>query len=205
VRKQSSTNTFRTDYTKMTQSTPSVGLLSKWHNLSPAIKFLVGFVVSIILFYLLFYSAPYEKWIGDPFIKFQGWVSAGILDVFGLDASSTGQTLSGDGYSVNIQKNCDGSEVTALFLCSILVFPIAFRYKLPGLLLGGLILITLNILRICLLFMSGKNFPEWFDFLHEQGGPVVFIAISVLLWIVWANWALKRTKLNFVKTDETPA
>jgi len=189
----------------MTQSASPSGLLGKWNAQSPAIKFLVGFVVSIILFYLLFYSAPYEKWIGDPFIKFQGWVSAGILDVFGLDASSTGQTLSGDGYSVNIQKNCDGSEVTALFLCSILVFPIAFKYKLPGLILGGITLITLNILRICLLFMSGKNFPEWFDFLHEQGGPVIFIAVSVLLWIVWANWALKRTKLNFVKTDETPA
>ena len=199
-------NLLQTDYTYMAQTdSPSTGLLAKWQKQSPAIKFLVGFVGSIVLFYLLFYSAPYETWIGDPFIKFQGWVSAGILDLFGLNASSTASTLSGDGYSVNIQKNCDGSEVTALFLCSILVFPIAFRYKLPGLLIGGFILIFLNILRIVLLFMSGKNFPEWFDFLHEQGGPVIFIAVSILLWIVWANWALKRTKLNFVKTDNEAA
>ncbi len=186
-------------------SATSTGLFSKWQSQSPAIKFLVGFVACIILFYLLFYSAPYEKWIGDPFIKFQGWVSAGILDIFGLDAMSTGAVLSGDGYSVNIQKNCDGSEVTALFLCSILVFPIAFKYKIPGLLIGGFTLIFLNILRIVLLFMSGKNFPEWFDFLHEQGGPVIFIAVSILLWIAWANWALKKTKLNFVKTDTKEA
>jgi len=188
----------------MAQSdSPSLGLWAKWNSQSPAIKFLVGFVVSIILFYLLFYSAPYEKWIGEPFIRFQGWVSAGILDMFGLDASSTAATLSGDGYSVNIQKNCDGSEVTALYLCSILVFPIAMKYKVPGLLIGGFTLIFLNILRIVLLFMSGKNFPEWFDFLHEQGGPVIFIAVSILLWITWANWALKRTKLNFVKEEPT--
>ena len=187
----------------MTQS--STGLLGKWQSQSPAIKFLVSFVACIILFYLLFYSAPYEQRIGDPFIKFQGWISAGILDLFGLNASSNGATLSGNGYSVNIQKNCDGSEVTALFLCSILVFPIGFKYKLPGLLIGGFTLIFLNILRIVLLFMSGKNFPEWFDFLHEQGGPVIFIAVSILLWIAWANWALKMTQLNFVMTDKDQA
>ncbi|MBT8219275.1 MAG: archaeosortase/exosortase family protein [Bacteroidia bacterium] len=174
-------------------------LLAKWNSVSPAIKFLAGFIFSIIIFYLIYYSAPYEQLIGNHFIKFQAKLSSGILNLFGIDASTAGQTLSGDGYSVNIQKNCDGTEVTALFLCSILVFPILFKYKVPGLLIGGSILILLNILRIVLLFLSGKNFPQWFDFLHEQGGPVIFMAVSIILWIIWANWALKRTNLNFLK------
>lgn len=173
--------------------------LAYWRRQSPAIKFLVGFVVSIIIFYLIYYSAPYERFIGKPFINLQSNLSSGILNFIGIDASTTGQTLSGDGYSVNIQKNCDGTEVTALYLCSILVFPILFKYKIPGLVIGGLTLILLNVLRIVLLFMSGKSFPEWFDFLHEQGGPVIFIVVSIVLWIIWANWALKKTELNFLK------
>ena len=79
-------------------------------------------------------------------------------------------------------------EATALYICAVLVFPlITFRKKIPGLLWGVGILFVLNIFRIAGLYLSGRYWPEAFDFLHLHGGVVIFTIISIALWMVWVN------------------
>jgi exosortase/archaeosortase family protein len=97
-------------------------------------------------------------------------------------------------FSVSIAVGCDGLEPLAMFVGGILVFPMAFRLKWPGILAGAVVLFILNLIRIAGLFLAGLYWPGAFDFLHLHGGFILFAAIAILLWMIWANWALQKSK-----------
>ena len=46
-------------------------------------------------------------------------------------------TINSSRYSVNIAHGCDAIEPLALFVAAVVAFPVAFRTKVPGLLIGG--------------------------------------------------------------------
>jgi exosortase/archaeosortase family protein len=56
----------------------------------------------------------------------------------------------------------------------------------------------LNFVRITGLYLVGLYFPgAVFDILHEQGGFIIFTALSIFIWMFWANRALiKNHDLN---------
>lgn len=164
-----------------------------WSQKSPVFKFLLGFAACIIVFYLVYLSPFFVEYIGRPLLNIQAKIGSLILNIFGQGTVATDGVISGGDYSVNIKNGCDGLETLAIMLSGIIVFPLPFKLKWPGLLYGTLALFLLNFIRIAVLYIVGKNFSEAvFDFLHEQGGFVIFTMLGILLWIVWANWALKK-------------
>ena len=55
----------------------------------------------------------------------------------------------------------------------------------------------LNLIRIAILFIAGKYGSEQlFNILHEQGGFVIFTALSIVIWLIWANWAMKKAVIE---------
>lgn len=172
------------------------GIKNYWSQKSPVLKFLLGFAACMILFYVIYLSPFFVEHIGRPILNAQAQVSSFLLNIFGMGTVATGDVIIGEGFSVSIKNGCDGLETLAIMLSGIVVFPLPFRLKWPGLLYGTLALFILNFFRIAALYVVGKNFSQGvFDFLHEQGGFVIFTMLGIVLWIVWANWALnKRTQ-----------
>lgn len=167
-----------------------------WSSRSPVLKYSVYFGLFMLIFYI-FYSLPYTNQTLVPvFIKLQAQLSGAMLNLFGYDVTVTERVISGAGNTVSIEKGCDGAESIALLAGAILVFPLAFRLKWPGLLAGVGVLLFLNILRIAGLYLTGIHWPAGFDLLHEHGGFVLFTTFSVLLVITWINWAIKKTAAN---------
>ncbi len=164
-----------------------------WGQKSPILKFLIGFAACMILFYIIYLSPFFVENIGKPLLTAQAKISSLLLNVFGQNTSATEDVISGEGFSISIKNGCDGLETLAIMLSGIVVFPIAFRLKWPGILYGTLALMVLNFVRIVALYIVGKHFSQSvFDLLHEQGGFVIFTVLGVFLWIVWANWALNK-------------
>ncbi len=164
-----------------------------WGQKSPVLKFLVGFGVCMILFYLIYLSPFFVEHVGKPILAVQAKISSFLLNILGQGTTATADIISSPEYSISIKNGCDGLETLAIMLSGVVVFPIAFRLKWQGLLYGTLALMVLNFLRIVALYIVGKNFSqEVFDFLHEQGGFVIFTVLGVFLWIIWANWALNK-------------
>lgn len=169
------------------------GLRNYWSQKSPVLKFLLGFAGAMILFYIIYLSPIFVEYIGKPILNGQAKVSSLILNILGQNTTATDDLITSPEYSISIKNGCDGLETLAIMLSGIVVFPIAFRLKWPGILYGTLALMVLNFIRIVALFLVGKNFSQGvFDFLHEQGGFVIFTVLGVLLWIFWANWALNK-------------
>lgn len=165
-----------------------------WTQKSPVLKFLGGFLLFMLLFYLFYYSALYQNVLSDPIERVQAQLSGALLRLLGYQAVVNDDAILGNGFSVQIAKGCDGVEPLFMLLGGILVFPIAWRLKWPGLLAGFLTLTVLNILRIVGLFLAGIHIPAAFDFLHLHGGFVIFTLITILLWMVWANWAMQKSR-----------
>ena len=174
-----------------------------WGQKSPVLKFLLGFAASMIIFYLIYLSPFFVEYIGKPILAGEAKISSFLLNIMGQGTAAKEDVISSPGYAISIKNGCDGLETLAIMLSGIVVFPIAFRLKWPGLLYGTLALMVLNFFRIAVLFIVGKNFSqEVFDFLHEQGGFVIFTVLGVFLWIIWANWALNKRAVE-LETENT--
>ena len=175
-----------------------------WGQKSPVLKFLLGFAASMIIFYLIYLSPFFIDYIGKPILMVEAKISSLLLNIMGQGTTANADIISSPEYAISIKNGCDGLETLAIMLSGIVVFPIAFRLKWPGLLYGTIALMVLNFFRIAALFIVGKNFSEAvFDFLHEQGGFVIFTVLGVFLWIIWANWALnKRTETSISVTSD---
>ncbi|MEM1120698.1 MAG: archaeosortase/exosortase family protein [Bacteroidota bacterium] len=167
---------------------------SYWQDKSPVFKFIAGFVICILVFYALYYSSWFETNLKAPILSAQAVAGGALLNLFGYSVSVAGEVISGSGATVKIAGGCDGLEATALFLAAILVFPLPFKYKWPGLLSGLVVLSILNVLRIVGLYLTQKYWPEAFDFMHIQGGLYLYSIITILMMLIWADWALKNYK-----------
>lgn len=164
-----------------------------WTQKSPVLKFLLGFAGCMILFYIIYLNPFFVDYIGRPILAIQARISSLLLNIMGQGTTATEDYITSDDYAISIKNGCDGLETLAIMLSGIVVFPVAFRLKWPGLLYGSLALMVLNLFRIVGLFLVGKNFSQSvFDLLHEQGGFVIFTVLGVFLWIIWANWALHK-------------
>lgn len=164
---------------------------------NPVMKFLLGFVGCMVIFYLFYHSSLYKNHLEAPLLGFQANLSNVFLNLFGYETTVSDTTIAGEGFSVNIKSGCDGLEAMAILLSGILIFPTPFRLKLPGLLWGILTLFILNLLRIAGLYLTGLHFSQTvFDIFHIQGGFIIFTMISVLLWFIWMNWSFKRLQAN---------
>ena len=179
------------------RATLKVGeLVRSWFtDRHPVVKFLLGFVGCMALFYLFYYSPIYKNYLELPFLNLQANISNVLLNALGYDTQVAGTTIAGTEFSVDIKSGCDGLEAMAILVSGIMIFPTPFQLKVPGLLWGLGLLSVLNLLRIAGLYMAGFHFSEaTFDILHIQGGFIIFTMISVLLWFTWMNWCLKKVQ-----------
>ena len=177
------------------QSRPSLKQqINAWfQDRNPILKFLLGFVGCMALFYLFYNSGLYHNILEYPFLNAQVHISNALLRLLGQDTAVVGTAISSSAFSVNLKNGCDGLEPIAILVSGILIFPVPFRYKIPGLLWGILILMVLNLIRIAALYLVGRYFNQTaFDVMHIQGGFIIFTLISVLMWFIWMNWASQK-------------
>ncbi|MDX1667563.1 MAG: archaeosortase/exosortase family protein [Saprospiraceae bacterium] len=188
----------------------SASSLGNWfRDKRPLLLFVAGFTLFLLAFYAFYYSFFFrENWAG-PLFEAQAWMTGQLLQLLGLEVSVGGAIISHPDLSVRYFYGCEGLEIMALFGAAILFFPIAFRYKWPGLILGGLALVALNQLRVVVLFIIGLYSREAFEFMHLYGGFALFTLCGIFLWILWLEWATrqkrKREKTNGEKAGKIPA
>lgn len=159
----------------------------------PVLKFLLGFTGCMAVFYIFYHSSLYRNFIEAPFLNILANISNGILQLLGHNTEVAGALIFSKSFSVDIRNGCDGLEAIAIFVSGILIFPVPFRRKVPGLAYGILTLMVLNLLRIAGLYLIGLNFsPTVFEVFHVQGGFIIFTMISVILLFAWMNWAMRQ-------------
>lgn len=150
-------------------------------------KYWIIFIGSVALFYFFslspFYINHIEGWIGVQYAK----VSSLILNFFGMNVLvADGQSMSNNVFSMQIAKGCDAVLPMVMVAAAIGSYPLAnWNSKWKGILLGALMVVLINIIRIISLFLIGIHAKDWFEFFHIEFWQIVFILFVIVYYIWW--------------------
>jgi archaeosortase B (VPXXXP-CTERM-specific) len=109
-----------------------------------------------------------------------------VLRLLGNDTRVEGIRVISNRFTLDIIPACTGLFVLGAFLSAVIAFPVRWRAKVIGLVLGIAAICILNIVRLASLFYVGVYWPRFFDYAHLVVWQTLVIAISVLLWLAWA-------------------
>lgn len=121
-------------------------------------------------------------------------VSNAILHWFGQASVVTGSTIRSPQFSITIKRGCDALEPSWLFCAAVVAFPAPWHRRLPGMAVGVVAILALNFVRIVSLYFLGIHLPAFFETMHLEVWPVLFILAALLLWLGWLAWS-RRTPL----------
>jgi len=115
--------------------------------------------------------------------RLSGW----ILTPLASDVRIDGASIASPGFSVIVAEGCDPLQPIALFAAGALAFPVPWRRRLLGVLLGAGALTMLNVTRIVSLFLIGLNVNEdVFETIHYDVWQPLFVLLALALWLLWA-------------------
>lgn len=149
-------------------------------------RFLILFIVVLVVAFGLSYSAPVRFHLIGPFTEgithFSGW----LINLFGGTATvEQGNVLRIPGAAVRVVDMCNGVEATFILWAAILAFPARWDYKLKGLLIGTLTVHVLNIIRIISLIYLRVYKPEWFHWAHWYLWDTLIMLDILIIFLAW--------------------
>ena len=92
---------------------------------------------------------------------------------------------------LEIVRGCDGAGAVFLVMAAILAFPASVKRKLIGLVLGILLMYSLNLIRISGLYFVVAYHNDWFQIIHTYLAPTLLIIVACLFFAWWALGASK--------------
>jgi exosortase/archaeosortase family protein len=181
---------------KRKSSNPRVAISEADHSWFQSKRPVLRFVMLFGVFMGLFFAGtitPYAQERAWPaYLRMNAEVSAGILRLFGEQATTSAELISSPRGSLRIARGCDAVQPSALFIAAVLASPVSMWAKLPGVVIGTASLILLNLIRIVSLFYVQIHFPRAFEVMHIEVWQVLFIFVAIALWAWWAWWAVHR-------------
>ncbi len=152
----------------------------------PVLRFVLCFAALVVPFSIYFYEFFTQGAVFESYLEINARVSAGVLRLFGEDARASGLSVVSDRVTLLIKHGCDAIFPSGLFAAAVLASPVALRAKLPGLFLGTLTLLLINLVRILCLYYTKLFRPDWFHAMHVDVWQPAFVFLALFLWVVWA-------------------
>jgi exosortase/archaeosortase family protein len=165
-------------------------------NSSPRRRAGLKFCLLFILWVSLFYSLTTFDYVLRH-VNVTGPVTAGVVKsvtglvkLFSIPVEIDGADLKAPELHLRISHECNGVIAFIIYLSAVLAFPSRFRRKIAGLLIGAVVIWTVNIGRILLLVFVALYLPDIFYQTHIYVAQALVIACAVVLWLLWAHWAM---------------
>lgn len=151
-----------------------------------AMRFVVLFFAFVLGFNVLMEISWVQENFVLPYTTFIAKVSAGLLGLFDNSIQVSGTIIRSDSFAVDIRRGCDGVIATIILISACLAFPLAWKQRASGALLGYLLIQILNLVRIVGLFLLGAaGAATLFDFFHTYVSQFFVIALTMVFWIYW--------------------
>ena len=177
----------RLDQPRGPQETGHSSRVSWLADKRPVLFFVVLLAGLMIVFNAFFYLYLSKADIFESYLDLNAEVSAAILRLLGDDAKASGTAIDGPDFSMTILTGCDAIQASAFFIFIVLASPVPVRLpaRLPCLVIGTLVLLIMNLVRIVSLYYVGVFYPKVFDVMHVDVWQPVFIFLPLGLWFVW--------------------
>ncbi|MDJ0644694.1 MAG: exosortase family protein XrtF [Flavobacteriaceae bacterium] len=164
------------------------------------VKFLLKFFITyavLVLAYNFYLDKTQQR--GDvfscsPITQTVAYHTQKLANLFGYEATVyqhegelSMKFFLGDHYSFRLIEGCNSVSIIILFLA----FIIAFSGSIPATILfgivGGLVIYVMNLIRLVVISVLTKEYPQYDDFLHDLLFPAIIYGTVLLLWIIWVN------------------
>ena len=144
------------------------------------------FLLLIAVFALLHSWSWFRVVVEDPLILMNAWLTRLTLTALGVPTRPDGALIASQGFTIEIVTACTGLYSFMLLLSAVLSLPTGWVPKAKGILLGALLIVVLNHVRIVSLFFVGRDFPHLLDDLHHYVWPGVIIVTVAFYFYTWA-------------------
>jgi exosortase H (IPTLxxWG-CTERM-specific) len=151
------------------------------------IRFIGGFLVSILTFAVVLNFDAVTLHIVGPYTEWIARASGFTLNLFGEQTSVRGTLLTSPRFSVNIYHGCNAVLATSIYLSAVLAFPSRWKEKGMGFLVGIPSIQVINLARILSLYYIGIYWPKFFEMAHGYVWQSIVILLSMVVWIFWAE------------------
>lgn len=152
----------------------------------PQVVFLLKFFVVLIAAYLFIAWNPVNDRVIVPFTAMIAKASGAVLHAIGQDVVTTGTTIRGARFGVNVNNGCNGVEAMLILLASIVAFPASMKARAAGLALGALVVQLLNAVRIVSLYLLGVYQPRLFELFHTAVWQIIIILSAIVFFLFWS-------------------
>lgn len=123
-------------------------------------------------------------------------VGASILNLLGNHVQVAETSIRSAEFSITVRRGCDGIEPFWFFCAGVLAAPASWSRKIPGIMVGAVLILSLNLVRIVSLFLIGLHSPGLFSTAHLEIWPAIFIILGIALWVGWISWAKQPRRLT---------
>ena len=153
-----------------------------WRALGPPAIIGGSLALSLAIYFGLLGSA----WVEVVAAATACWTSH-ALNLLGSSTSVDGTILSSDSFAVNIVAECTAVGPLVLFIGAVAAYPAHVRAKGLGVLLGMVVLTSVNLIRIMSLFWIGSNFPDHLRMAHLLVWQTAIIVLAIVVWLFWVE------------------
>ena len=159
-------------------------------GLDPWVRFTLLFAALALGSELLYYGWILESAALETYLHWIARISGWFIAFFDTEVAVSGSQIGSAFFIVDIAPACDAVQLSALLASAIVSFPAPWRARWIGTAVCLIWLQLVNFTRIVTLYYVGGAHERHFHFAHEQGWPLLLIAVTVLTWLVWARFAL---------------
>lgn len=143
--------------------------------------FLSKFTLLAAPFYLVLNSG----WTAEGLRALNAQISSSLLQIIGIEASSTGSFVRTEGMFLDVTRDSTGWKSAVVFSALVLASSRDLRNKLGGILVGVLILAGLNVLRIVSMVYAVEILGMDYELLHTVLWRWGLTAGVIGAWLVW--------------------
>jgi exosortase family protein XrtM len=104
-----------------------------------------------------------------------------------IRVQAAGTRLKAIGGGINILNGCEGSEVVFLLAAAMMVAHLRMKWRLLGILIGSIAILSCNQVRILALFYVSRSDKALFELLHGIIAPIALILVATGFFIFWLD------------------
>ncbi len=124
-----------------------------------------------------------------PLIRAIAWTAGHVIQWAGGAAEVVDHVIQQPqgGFAIAVANGCSGLEAVILLSAAIVAFPAPWPSRARGVLIGTVVIMVFNLLRVISLFYLGQYSRQWFDWAHLYFWDIIIMLDGLLVFILWVR------------------
>ncbi len=170
---------------------PLQRLRGVWEN--PAYRFVLLFIPYLAIASITYpLMVKHYNGVIQAFIRGTASIEYWMLSLFSSESRLDGKMIWFGDFVVKIIDECTGIYEMLIFAAAVMAFPTNWKDKSLGIVMGCPLIYLFNVVRIAMLIVVGRFWPDAFEFMHLYFWQATMIAMITSVWLLWIMKVVRR-------------